>query len=467
MSAPLRPARYLVALTHNLHARNFLASGCLDELTGRGHELHLLVPGALREAIGTPPAVRRALAVEALEPYVGGRLRTFLRRRWRVGSFSARRHLKTYRHKIRLARGSPTFALQLGAFSLLGRFGDVEAMWRRWEERLAPRRSALALVRAVAPDVLFAPTLIHDGAEIELVKAARRLGVPSVGFASSWDTLTSKGAFAVRPDYLLVWGAENRRHAVVYHGFEEARVIVTGAPHLDVYADGFEAEPRAEFLARRGIPADHRVLLFAGTTVTYWEDEPRLLRALSEAIEDGRLKRCVIWYRPHPRRPLRELPDVRGLPHVVLDDQASRQKAEGISSYSMRPEDLRHYRGLMDAVDGVVTAFSTMIVEAALRGKPSLVIGFGVDQAHAGRLVQHAEYEHSLHLLSTPGVVLCRSLEALLHETQRVCAGEYAELADALRARADAIARNRDGGARTRIVDALERLAGERRAGRP
>jgi hypothetical protein len=460
------PARYLVALTHNLHVRNFLASGCLDELTGRGHELHLLVPGALRAAIGAPTAVRRALAVEPLEPYLGGRLRNFLRRRWRVGSFAARRHLKTYRHKIRLASGSPSFALQLRAFSLLGRFGDVETMWQRWEDRLAPRRSALALVRRVAPDVLFTPTLIHDGAEIELVKAARRLGVPSVGFASSWDTLTSKGAFAVRPGYLLVWGAENRRHAVAYHGFDEGRVIATGAPHLDVYADGFEAEPRPEFLARRGVPPDRRVLLFAGTTVTYWEDEPRLLRALSEAIEDGRLKDCVIWYRPHPRRPPRDLPDVRSLPHVVMDDQARRQKAEGISSYSMRPEDLRHYRSLMDAVDGVVTAFSTMIVEAALRGKPSLVIGFGVDHTNTGRLIQHAEYEHSLHLLSTPGVVLCRSLEELLREAQRVCAGEYAELHDALRARADAIARNRDGRARERIVDALERIAAEHRRAR-
>ena len=463
MSAPRQVVRCLVALTHNLHVRNFLASGCLDELTGRGHALHLLVPGALRAAIGTPPAVRRAVAVEALEPYLPGRTRNVLRRRWRVGSFAARRHLKTYRHKIRLASGSPTFTLQIHAFSLLGRFGDVERMWRRWEDRLPPRRTALALVRAVAPDVVFAPTLIHDGAEIELVKAARRLGVPSVGFASSWDTLTSKGAFAVPPDYLLVWGAENRQHAVAYHGFDAARVIVTGAPHLDVYADGFEAEPRAEFLARRGIPPDRRVLLFAGTTVTYWEDEPRLLRALSTAIDEGRLKDCVVWYRPHPRRPLRELPDVAALPHVVMDDQMHRQKAEGVSSYSMRPEDLRHYRSLMDAVDGVVTAFSTMIVEAALRGKPSLVIGFGVDQANAGRLIQHAEYEHSFHLLSTPGVVLCRDLDALLREAQRVCAGEYAELEGALRARADAIALNRDGGARARIVDALERIAVERR----
>jgi hypothetical protein len=118
----------------------------------------------------------------------------------------------------------------------------------------------------------------------------------------------------------------------------------------------------------------------------------------------------------------------------------------------------------MDAVDVVVTAFSTMIVEAALLGKPSLVIGFGDDRSGGGRLIQHANYEHSLDILRTPGVTLCRDLDALKRELQRVIAGDYAAHAPALRARAAAIAHNADGGARARIVAALETIG---RGGRP
>jgi hypothetical protein len=335
----------------------------------------------------------------------------------------------------------------------------VVAFWRGSEARIPPAPAALALLRRRRPDVLFTPTLVHDGREVELVKAARALGVPTVAFAASWDTLTSKGAFYAVPDHLLVWGEESRAQAVLHHGVPAARVEVTGAPHLDVYGPDEPVEPRAEFLARRGIDPDRRVLLFAGTTVTYWEDEPRLLRALSAAIEQGELKDCVVWYRPHPRRPLGEVTDVTALPHVVLDDQVARQKIEGASSYSARRDDLRHYRGLMNAVDGVVTAFSTMIVEAALLGKPSLVIGFGVDVAGAGRLIQHAEYEHVAEVLATPGVTLCRSLDELTREIERLLAGAYGVWAPALRTRADAIAHNADGGARDRIVAALERVA--------
>lgn len=215
---------------------------------------------------------------------------------------------------------------------------------------------------------------------------------------------------------------------------------------------------REMFLRRHGIHPDRRVLLFAGSTVTYWEDEPRLLRALSAAIAEERLTNCVIWYRMHPRRPLREVPNVSRLPHVVVDDQAVRQKRHGVSGYALRREALGHARDLLHAVDGVVTAFSTMIVEAALLGKPSLVVGFGMDVARAGGLIQHAEYEHSLTLLATPGIVLCGSLDELLREIPRVLAGDHAAHAAALRARAAAIAHNLDGGACARIVHALEHI---------
>lgn len=461
-----RPAHLCVALTHSLHVRNFVASGCLEEIARHGHSLTLIVPDfarddVLREVAGWPCMP----GMERLEPLLAGPGRRRLRAWGHTASFVHRRRWRTYAHKLRMSvkLTSPLFAARVGLLALADRWCDVERLGQRAERWLRPRRSALATLGRLRPDVLFAPTLVHDGSEVELVKAAHHLGIPTVGFAASWDTLTSKGAFAVPPDWLLVWGEENRRQAVEHHGFSPSRVLATGAPHFDVYGDGSAAEPRAAFLARRGVDPHKRVLLFAGTTVTYWEDEPRLLRALSTAIAQGELKDWLIWYRPHPRRPLREVADVAGLPHVVLDDQMARHKAEGASAYSARREDLRHYRSLMESVEAVVTAFSTMIVEAALLGKPSLVVGFGTDVADSGRLIQHARYEHSINLLATPGVTLCGDLDQLEREIRRVAAGEYEACADALRARADAIARNRDGRARARIVDALELIAAEPR----
>jgi hypothetical protein len=144
---------------------------------------------------------------------------------------------------------------------------------------------------------------------------------------------------------------------------------------------------------------------------------------------------------------------------VYVDDQVLRQKREGASSYSTRPEDLGHYRNLMEASEAVVAAFSTMILEAALLGKPSLVVGFDLDPRAPARLFRHAEYEHSVELLATPGVTLCRSLDDLKRGILRACSGEAAALGPALRAHASRIANNLDGRGRERIVATLEALA--------
>ena len=454
--------RVLAVLGHSLHVRNFVASSCLERLAARGIDLTAVMPRDLITEVQRVAGAEPSLTLLPIEPHVPRGFITSARTLSRMASFVQREHLKTYRHKVRLAEtASAKYRLSVPVFRAIRRRHDLEVLMRRLEAWRPPRTTSLDLIDRLRPHLVFCPTLIHDGSDFELLKAARKRGVPIAAFAATWDTLTSKGCFLVPPDVLLVWGEENRRHAVEFHGMAADRVIATGAPHLDVYGEGWPAEPRDSFLRARGLDPAKRIILFAGTTISYWEDEPGQLHALSAAIAGGELKDCVIWYRPHPRRSGRDVSALGDLPGVYVDDQVLRQKREGVSSYSTRPEDLGHYRNLMNACEAVVAAFSTMILEAALLGKPSLVVGFDLDPRAPARLFKHAEYEHSLELLATPGVTLCRSLDDLKRGILRACSGEAAGLAPALRAHAGRIANNVDGGGRERIVATLETLARE------
>jgi hypothetical protein len=468
-----------VVLPHQAYIRDFWASGLLDRLRARGHRLHVLAPEPwVRDLAAALAAEGAAEPVEALDPYYGRGPRVGLRAIARNASFVQRSALSTYRHKLATAsawdrsaaaswRGqlralvaASRQAVEIGALRLLGRVVDLEVLARRVDRLFSLPRSARALLARARPDLVLYPSVLRDAANIELFRAARRLGVPQLGFVASWDTLTSKGFFLEPPDALMVWGEDSRDHALAYHGYAPDRVVVTGAPHFDVYGPAFPAEPRHEFLARRGIPPDKRVLLFAGTTVSYWSEEPEQLRALSRLIEEGELKDCVVWYRPHPRRAYDDVARLAGLPGVHIDDQMLRYKARRVGTFPTEREGLAHYRGLMDACEGVITAFSTMIIEAALMGKPSLVVAFGLGADGRYRLVEHEQYEHLREVLATPGVTACRSMAEMVAGIHRLLAGEFAPLAPALRARAGRIAANLDGRARERMVAAIERFAG-------
>jgi hypothetical protein len=462
----------MLLLPHSLHVRNFVASGLVDMLAARGHRLTLLVPRPLVPAIAAEVApLPGAPAVIPVEPYTPQgwvpRLRDYMPRRWlrrrfRIASYVERSGFSTYGHKLASRQTASLQRLEVALYRRLLRGGrSLEDTGRALESRLPPKRSATRLVREVRPDVLVNGTFIHDANDVELAKAARRAEVPVLGVPVSWDTLTSKGGFLVRPDALAVWGEDTRRHAIDYHGYTAANVFVTGPPHFDIYGPSAPAEPREHFLARHGIDPRKRALLFAGTTVTYWADEPAQLRALSRLTGSGALADCVIWYRPHPRRSYEHIADFLGLPGVHVDASALASKRAGVG-FSTTRADLAHYRGLMDACDGVVAAFSTMIIEAALMGKPSVVVAFGIDDG-PDRVVQHADYEHMRDVVNTPGIVLAQSLPALLTGVRRMLGVECAIYTEALRKRAAEIAHAEDGRARERMVEAIEQVAGRRR----
>jgi hypothetical protein len=137
--------------------------------------------------------------------------------------------------------------------------------------------------------------------EIEYVKAARKLKLPSVVQAYSWDNLTTKGRFHVLPDRLLVWDDLHERAAREIHHVPPERIVRTGAPFFDKWLDVPEVEPRDAFLRRVGI--DNAFVLYVGSSKSIARDETTVvegIRAALAASEDESLRNAWIVVRPHP-----------------------------------------------------------------------------------------------------------------------------------------------------------------------
>ena len=377
--------RIYVPLLHDLHRRNWRLSGCLDDLRKRGH--------VVTEEDRPIPRFRR------------------LRAAFRVASMVAREPgSRTYQNKLSRLRGGARLQA---------------SVWRRWRRMgRDPEATAAAIeghlpvsvkwkTRMMGPrqNLLLWPTMIHmDAVDNDVVKAARALGIPVLAAVSSWDTLTTKGGLLVRPDRLMVWGEVSARHAVERHGFAPADVFPTGPPHFVPYEGGLSAS--------RG-----SVLLVAGTSIHFWAEELQMVATLGQHFP-GR----VLW-RPHPRRLGERLQAPRG---VLMDARL------GWGS------DVAAVRASLDASCGVVAAFSTVVIEAALSGRPSALIGFGGSE-HSGALLDHAAWEHMAEVAAWPSVETMMDLEQLTRWCALALDGRLAHDPETLRACALAVANGRPG----------------------
>ena len=112
----------------------------------------------------------------------------------------------------------------------------MEERLRGLEGRFRPRRTVVETIRDLRPDVLLWATLIHqDNEELEVVKACQIEGIKIVAAPASFDVLSSKGGFLIRPHNIWVWGEVSKQDALKLHGFEESQIHIIGPVHWESY----------------------------------------------------------------------------------------------------------------------------------------------------------------------------------------------------------------------------------------
>lgn len=172
------------------------------------------------------------------------------------------------------------------------------------ERTIPPSRAIEAFVRAQDPDLLLVTPLVELGSQqVDYVKAARRLGVPSALCVASWDNLTSKGLIRVLPDHVLVWNEAQKREAVELHGVDPRNIVVTGAHLFDRWFDAQPSGSRDEFCRLVGLDPHRPFVLYVGSSVFIAPDEVPFAERWVAAVRasgDPDVSRLGVLIRPHP-----------------------------------------------------------------------------------------------------------------------------------------------------------------------
>jgi hypothetical protein len=367
----LPSVKILVFIDHDIVIRHFILSGALGDLVRR-HEVVFVFPeeghrrvqlDPARLALGAP---YRRLAVPSERLRLWQHLSLSHKLRWRAG-----RHAAAARRLERKMIGGKA-ALIFGALALPG----LHMLWTEHLEQRVRRQDFPAFGHLLAeerPDVMLHPSVLSGLFINDIIAFGRRHSIPTVVAMNSWDNPCTKRGAVDQPDWLLVWGEQTRQHGIDLVGMAPERVAVLGAAQFDAFSE----QPRvgrAEFCRRHDIDPGNAVLLYAGASKG--TDEFADLRDLDDAIEAGTLRHVAIVYRPHPwgaggkdgarivKHPWR---------HVRLDC-TMRQYLEDLQrgGPSISTPDYRNTHDLLCAVDAVVSPLSTMLLEAALHGKPAL-----------------------------------------------------------------------------------------------
>ena len=172
-------------------------------------------------------------------------------------------------------------------------------------ERVIPLSADVtAFLQVQAPDVLLVTPLVEPGSiQVDYIKSARALGIPSGLGVASWDNLTTKGAVRVSPDRVFVWNAAQIEEAVSLHGVPRERVVMTGAQIFDHWFSWKPSRTREEFCRTLGLDPDRPIILYLGSSFFIAPNEAefgiRWLTAL-RAGADEQVAGANILIRPHP-----------------------------------------------------------------------------------------------------------------------------------------------------------------------
>jgi len=153
--------------------------------------------------------------------------------------------------------------------------------------------------------VLVTPLIDFASRQVEFVKCARELGIPTALCVASWDNLTNKGLIRINPDRVMVWNPAQREEAIELHGVPGDRIIVTGAQCYDKWFDMKPATSRQEFCSRLAFDPENPILLYVCSSPFVGSDkEPIFVESWLEQIRraaDPMLRGVNILIRPHPQ----------------------------------------------------------------------------------------------------------------------------------------------------------------------
>ena len=271
------------------------------------------------------------------------------------------------------------------------------------------------VIRDFEPDVIIHPSVLEGVFISDLALITSERNIPFITLMNSWDNPSTKAQAVKTPDWLCVWGKQTKKHAVEFMGMPPDRVNIMGAAQFEAYRCA-PSKTKEALCCEMGVDPAKKLILYAGSSKSV--NEMKHLMLLEEVVQSGDLNNCHIVFRPHPwRAPAEGEADFYNIHwrHVSMDPAMKDfyNSPKNKRSTNINLTDYMDTHNILSATDLLISNMSTIILEAALHGKPVLCMISDKDMEHNNFLNMAVNSLYFKELLEKIDVPRCRDEERI------------------------------------------------------
>lgn len=261
------------------------------------------------------------------------------------------------------------------------------------EDSIPPVRKIVKDIEDYRPDaVLVGPGNRPYPEDIEYIKAAKALHLPTIIPVFSWDNLTTKEIFHVSPDLLLVWNETQIKEAEQHHeNLKTDQLRIVGAAQFDQWFQDLKpSTTREEFCKTYGLQAKDPILLYLGTTRKFSVDEVAIVRSIKHLLAEAQtpLKNLQIIIRPHPE-------NAKKYETIDEEKEGIRVVPKGGSMPNTRNNLQLYFDTLYQAMGIVVGVHTSAMIESCIMDKPLIVLTHRVPKEVQSEVQHFQQFLHS------------------------------------------------------------------------
>jgi len=280
------------------------------------------------------------------------------------------------------------------------------------------RRPGKELFLKYRPAALFVPDIFGTQG-LELLREAKRQGVPSVGMTASWDHFPKRFE-ARKPNQLLVWNETLKQEAIELQNYEPDKISVVGVPQYDLFTQKDYLLNREYFFKQLNLDPNKKLISFFSSSKRAPDDGDIVDMILRWNDEDHLASKINLYLRPYPgvvsdHEKFDRFQDKSG----VYIDWIDRQRLFGDSAHAWYPtlEGMIFFMNVLYHSDVVISTYSSVSVEASVFLKPAININFdGYKTRPFEKSIKRSKFKsHFNHVFLTSGVYQAESADDLLN----------------------------------------------------